>query len=183
MSKSQNVTGNEQFFGKEEIIVSKTDLKGRITYANRIFLEISGYNENDVIGQPHNLIRHPDMPRCIFQLLWETIKGGTEIFAYVINRCKNGDHYWVYAHVTPSFDENKNIIGYHSNRRVPDRQILDEAIIPFYQDLRTAEQQPDNRKLGLEASMKMVAALLTKHDVAYDEYVMTLGQTPRRGYR
>jgi len=183
MTEGQNTTGIEQFFDNDDIIVSKTDLKGRITYANRVFLEISGYGEKDVIGQPHNLIRHPDMPRCIFKLLWETIQGGTEIFAYVINRCKNGDHYWVYAHVTPSFDANKNIIGFHSNRRVPERRILEEAVIPLYQQLKTAEQQPENRRQGLEASMSMVTALLAERNLAYDEFVMTLGQDQRRGYR
>lgn len=83
--------------GDDEIIVSKTDLKGRITYANRVFLTIAGYTEQEVLGEPHSIIRHPDLPRCIFKLLWDTIQGGTEIFAYVINRCKNGDHYLVYA--------------------------------------------------------------------------------------
>ncbi|VAW11295.1 putative sensor (PAS) domain for methyl-accepting chemotaxis sensory transducer [hydrothermal vent metagenome] len=183
MTKTNNITGNEQFFSNDEIIVSKTDLKGRITYANRVFLKIAGFSEREIFGQPHSIIRHPDMPRCIFKLLWDTIQNGTEIFAYVINRCKNGDHYWVYAHVTPSFDQSKKIIGYHSNRRVPNRRILDEAVIPLYQQLLVAEQQPENRKKGLEASMAMVAALLAGSNLAYDEFVMTLGQEQRRGYR
>ena len=123
------------------------------------------------------------MPRCIFKLLWETIQGGTEIFAYVVNRCKNGDHYWVYAHVTPSFDSSGEIIGYHSNRRVPDREILDETIIPLYAQLKAAEQQHQNRKQGLEESQAMVGALLAQSNLAYDEYIMTLGQGKRRGYR
>ena len=72
-------------------------------------------------GQAHNIIRHPDMPRCVFDLLWKTIAGGEEIFAYVKNMAKNGDHYWVFAHVTPTFDAGGRIMGYHSNRRVPER--------------------------------------------------------------
>ena len=97
-------TGRERVFGEDEIIVSKTDLQGRITYANSVFLRVAGYAEEDVLGQPHSMIRHPGMPRAVFKLLWETIAGGREIFAYVKNLARDGDHYWVFAHVTPSFD-------------------------------------------------------------------------------
>ena len=93
MTKERKITGKERFFADDELIVSKTDLKGRITYANNLFLEIADYSEKEVLGQPHSLIRHPDMPRSIFKLLWDTIQGGSEIFAYVINGTKFGDHY------------------------------------------------------------------------------------------
>ena len=102
-------TGRERTWGDEEIIVSKTDLKGIITYANRTFLKVAGYTEEEVLGKPHSIIRHPDMPRCVFKLLWDTIESGEEIFAYVKNLAKNGDHYWVFAHVTPTFDEQGRI--------------------------------------------------------------------------
>ncbi|GJM03154.1 MAG: transcriptional regulator [Rhodomicrobium sp.] len=176
-------TGVERFFDDDQIIVSKTDLKGHITYTNKVFLDIAGYAEEEVLGQPHKLIRHPEMPRCIFKLLWETIESGSEVFAYVINRCKNGDHYWVYAHVTPSFDMNGTIIGYHSNRRVPQRDILTEAVIPLYKQLKATEDACNNRKDGLIASDNMVAALLAEKSMAYDEFVMTLHQDKRRGFR
>lgn len=183
MAQNLSVNGKERFFGNDEIIVSKTDLKGRITYANRIFLEIAGYTEQECLGQPHSMIRHPNMPRCVFKLLWETIQGGNEIFAYVVNRCKNGDFYWVYAHVTPSKNAAGDIVGYHSNRRVPDRAIIDEQIIPLYAQLSAAEQQCANRKDGLAASSDMLHAVLRDKGLAYDEFVMTLGQKNRRGYR
>src|SRR5262245_50009336 len=96
------LTGRERSFGQDDIIVSKTDLKGRLIYANRVFLDIADLTLKETIGQPHSLIRHPHMPRCIFKLLWERIQAGKELFAYVMNRSKNGDHYWVIAHVTPS---------------------------------------------------------------------------------
>jgi len=183
VTRDVSTTGNEVFFGDDDIIVSKTDLKGRLTYANRVFLNIAGYSEKECIGQQHSLIRHPDMPRCIFKLLWDTIQGGKEIFAYVINRCKNGDHYWVYAHVTPSRNSAGEIIGYHSNRRVPDSKILDEAIIPLYKELKAAEEKHQNRKEGLEASQSMVSAFLAERSLAYDEFIMTVGQNQRWGYR
>ena len=107
-------SGRERHFKPEELIVSKTDLKGHITYANEVFLRLSDYSEGEVLGKPHALIRHPDMPRSVFKLMWDRISSGHEIFAYVVNMASNGDHYWVYAHVTPSFDANHKVIGYHS---------------------------------------------------------------------
>ncbi len=183
MARNISLTGTERFFDDGDIIVSKTDLKGRIIYANRVFLDVAGFKESEVLNQPHSLIRHPDMPRCVFKLLWDTIQDGREIFAYVINRCKNGDHYWVYAHVTPSVDASGNITGYHSNRRVPDRKILDEAIVPLYKELKTLEQKNENRKQGLEESISFVSAFLAERSMCYDEFIMTLGQGVRRGYR
>ena len=174
MARDQMLTGVEQFFDEDEIIVSKTDLKGRITYCNDVFLRIAGYTEAECLGQPHSLIRHPEMPRCVFGLLWETIQDGREIFAYVVNRCKNGDHYWVNAHVTPSRDGSGKIIGYHSNRRVPDRSILEDKIMPLYKNLLAEEQKHANRKAGLEASNRLVTDLLTRQNVEYDEFVATL---------
>ncbi|MCB1476195.1 MAG: PAS domain-containing protein [Rhodobiaceae bacterium] len=169
-----SVTGVERFFDEDELIVSKTNLKGHITYCNDVFLRIAGYTEKECIGQPHSMIRHPDMPRAIFQLLWETVQDGREIFAYVMNRCKNGDHYWVHAHVTPSRDGGGNIIGYHSNRRVPDRRVLQAEIIPLYARLRAEEEKFQNRKDGLTASAGLVAAMLRERGKPYDEFVATL---------
>nr|WP_321445213.1 PAS domain-containing protein [uncultured Cohaesibacter sp.] len=177
------LSGNERFFGDDDIIVSKTDLKGRLTYANKIFLDISGYREKEVLGQPHSMIRHPEMPRCIFKLLWSTLEQGKEIFAYVNNRAKNGDNYWVYAHVTPSCDKAGKIVGYHSNRRVPDRRILEEEIIPLYKDLVAKEKSTPNRKDGLHLAEAALNSRLAEHNIEYDEFVATLGQRKRRGYR
>ncbi|MES0883431.1 PAS domain-containing protein [Roseibium sp. SCP14] len=168
------LTGVERYFDENEIIVSKTDLKGRITYCNDVFLRVAGYTEKECLGQPHSLIRHPDMPRCIFDLLWETIQSGREIFAYVKNRCKNGDHYWVHAHVTPSRDKSGTVIGYHSNRRVPDRNVLETAIMPLYRNLLAEERGHQDRKSGLRASKAMIRSLLEDHAVEYDEFIATL---------
>lgn len=176
MGQSVGLTGVERFFDDNDIIVSKTDLKGRITYANKIFFNVSGYREKDVIGQPHSMIRHPAMPRCIFKLLWDGLNAGQEIFAYVNNRAKNGDHYWVYAHVTPSWDQIGNVVGYHSNRRVPDRAILDKEIIPLYDDLKKLEKSHANSKQGMYAGLDQVNALLAKMGIGYDEFMATIGQ-------
>ena len=166
-------TQKEVFFDKEELIVSKTDLKGRITYANDVFMRVANYHENELLGAPHSILRHPDMPRCIFKLLWDTISAGHEIFAYVKNITKNGDYYWVFAHVTPSYDIDQNPIGYHSSRRVPERAAL-AAIEPLYKQLLEIEQSHTNRKQGLEASFKAVLDLLEEKEISYDEFIFDL---------
>ncbi len=166
-------TGIERFFGDEEIIVSKTDLQGRITYANDVFVRVSGYEEPELIGAPHSLIRHPEMPRAVFKLLWETVADGKEIFAYVNNLSRTGEFYWVLAHVTPSLDRHARIVGYHSNRRVPDRDKL-AKVIPLYDELRAVEHRHADRRDGLVASMARLEAKLASAGMDYHEWVWTL---------
>lgn len=163
-------TGTERFFAEDEIIVSKTDLTGKIMYANDVFLRVGGYTEEEVIGKPHSLIRHPEMPRAVFKLLWDTVTQGREIFAYVLNLSKNGDHYWVYAHVTPTFDTSGNIIGYHSNRRTPDRAKL-PTIQKLYKLLTEEERRHTDRRRGLEASVEIMTKVLGEKKMAYDEFI------------
>lgn len=167
------LTGVERFFEKDEIIVSKTDLKGVITYANKVFQRVAGYTEAELMGQPHSIVRHEAMPRCVFKLLWDTLESGNEIFAYVVNKAKNGDHYWVFAHVTPSFDSQGNIIGYHSSRRVPERSAI-AAVEPLYKTLLDVEAGHENRKEGMAASFAAVVDLLTTNNIGYDEFVFSL---------
>ncbi|MCC6390109.1 MAG: PAS domain-containing protein [Bryobacterales bacterium] len=166
-------TGREQFFGENEIIVSKTDARGIITYANHTFQQVSGYTEKELLGQPHNIIRHPDMPQCVFRVLWDTIRAGKEIFAFVINQCKDGGHYWVLAHVTPTFDASGKIAGYHSNRRVPDRQAIDR-IQPVYAALLAEERRHPNSELGIKAALEMLGKYLADLGMEYDEFVFSL---------
>jgi PAS domain S-box-containing protein len=163
-------TGVEVCFGRDEIIVSKTDTKGVITYANDVFLRVAGYTERELLGKPHNIIRHPDMPACIFKLLWDRIQAGHEVFAYVINLAKNGDHYWVHAHVTPSHDKFGAITGYHSNRRVPQPRVI-EGIKDLYGRLRAEEGQHPTRREALAASSTMIEDMLVREGVTYDEYI------------
>ena len=165
-------TNREVFFDAREIIVSKTDMKGWITYANDIFAGISGFTERELLGQPHSIIRHPDMPRAVFKLLWDTILQGQEIFAYVKNITKTGDHYWVFAHVTPSFGPNGQIIGFHSNRRVPRREAI-AAVIPIYADLIHTEAQHRNGKDALNAGSAHLLNFVKSTHKPYDELVLS----------
>ena len=166
-------TGVERFFPEDDIIVSKTDLKGHITYANETFLEIAGYTEEEVLGKPHNIIRHPDMPRCIFQLLWDTLKAREEIFAYVKNMAKNGDHYWVLAHVTPTFDGHGHTVGYHSNRRVPDRPQV-ELFTGIYSQLLQEEQRHSDWRVGMESAERMLVNMASSKGMQYDEFIFSV---------
>ena len=165
-------SGVEAFFGADEIIVSKTDCKGIITYANDVFQRISGYSEAEVIGKPHSLVRHPDMPRSVFKLLWDTIAAGREVFAYVVNLAKDGSHYWVLAHVTPTFDPGGRILGYHSNRRSPRPEAV-RAIRPLYDQL-LAEEGRDGRKEGLTAGSALLERQLRDGGQTYDEFIWSL---------
>ncbi len=158
----------ELSFNENEIIVSKTDLKGRITYGNEVFIKLSGYEERELLGKPHNIVRHPQMPKCIFKLLWERIQSGEEIFAYVVNQAKNGDHYWVFANVTPSFDNNGKIIGYYSVRRKPNNDAL-KTIEALYATLINAEKSG-----GVNTSVKYLEETLRSKGKNYDEFILSL---------
>jgi len=158
----------EKTFGNTEIIVSKTDTRGNITYGNELFVKMSGYSQDELLKQPHNIIRHPDMPKLIFKALWDTITQGKEINAYVINLAKGGEYYWVFANVTPSFDKDGNIIGYHSVRRKPNPEAL-KIIKPFYHELKKAEAVG-----GMHESTKLLVELLNSKKLSYDELIFRL---------
>lgn len=166
-------TGVERSFGEDEVIVSKTDIKGRITYGNEVFLRISGYPEKEIVGAPHSILRHPSMPRCVFKLLWNKIEAGQEIFAYVVNMAMGGDHYWVLAHVTPTFDENGKIAGYHSNRRKPEKSQI-EKVSALYRSLRDIEDRAADKKIGMERSLADLESQLKAKGIGYDEFVFSL---------
>lgn len=166
----------EVFFDPDDVIISKTDLKGRITYANRAFCDVAGYKMKELVGQPHSIIRHKDMPRAVFKLLWETLATGQEVFAYVKNATKSGGFYWVFAHVTPTFGADSSVVGYHSSRRCPNRDLIVSTIEPLYQQLLTLEQQPANRKQGLEDSSQHLMSIVQSSARTYAEFIFKLTQ-------
>jgi PAS domain S-box-containing protein len=153
---------------QEDFIISKTDTKGRLTYVNQIFMSMADYTEEELLGKPHNIIRHPDMPKAVFKLLWDMIQNKEEIFAYVLNKTKDGDEYWVYANITASLDERGNIIGYYSVRRKPNQEALD-IIIPLYKQMLQAE-----RSGGVSAGMKILTDILEEKGVQYNEFIISI---------
>ncbi|MGY1720533.1 PAS domain-containing protein [Blastococcus sp. SYSU DS0552] len=166
-------TGRERSFSADELIVSKTDLRGVITYANDVFLRVSGYVRDDVIGQPHNLIRHPEMPRAVFKLLWDTLGAGQEVFAYINNLAIDGGHYWVLAHVTPSKDAHCRVVGYHSNRRRPSRGAV-QRVLPLYQRLLAEERRHPNARSAVAASSRLLDEVLAEQGQSYEEFVWSI---------
>jgi PAS domain S-box-containing protein len=166
-------SGREVYFDKDEIIVSKTDLTGKITYANHVFMKVSGYEEAELLGAPHSLLRHPGMPRAVFKQAWDRILAGHEIFAYVNNLARNGDNYWVLAHMTPSFGRDGKIIGFHSMRRVPDRDKIAKAEA-VYNGLLAEERRHTDRAAGLQSSFAMLTSTLQSLGKSYDEWVWSL---------
>jgi len=119
-------------------LISETDTKGNITYVNRKFVEMSGYSKEESIGQPHNILRHPDMPRQAFEQMWKTIQSGKIWEGYVKNLRKDGKFYWVIVNIVPKLDENGEINGYIASRKVPDRLQIQMAE-KSYQEMIDAE--------------------------------------------
>lgn len=130
----------ERRLSAEDFIVSKTDTTGRITYANRIFMEIAGYPEHELLGVQHNIIRHPEMPRGVFRFMWNTLKAGEEFFGFAKNLCADGGFYWVFANITPDYDKDGKLQGYFSVRRNPPRSALD-VLIPVYKEMLAIEKR------------------------------------------
>ena len=128
---------DEAFTFKDGLILSSTDLKGIITYANRKFCQIAGYDRNELTGKNHNIVRHPDMPKAAFQEVWDTIKSGKEWTGIVKNLRKDGRYYWVYSYIAPVVN-NGEVTGYTAARRPATQSEVDE-IIPAYQDLLAKE--------------------------------------------
>lgn len=166
-------SGIERRLQENDIIVSKTDPTGRILYVNKTFLTISDFTEDEVLGKPHNLVRHPDIPRCIFKLMWETLQSGHEFFTYLCNLTKYGDHYWVFAHVTPSFDERGTIVGFHSNRRSPDYSVI-PTVAELYRSLVEEERRHSDRRKGMLAAATRLQEAVNKRAPAYDEFIFSL---------
>lgn len=161
-------TQNEIVLKEEDFIISKTDLKSRILYGNKIFIKISGYSEEELLGKPHNILRHPDMPRCAFKILYDHIQNGKEWFGYVKNLRKDGGYYWVFANISPTYDPNGNMIGYYSVRRKP-RDGFKSIIEPLYQQLLNIESTG-----GMNASLEAVEELLNKHSMNFNELMLKI---------
>jgi PAS domain S-box-containing protein len=172
--KDKNIvpTRQERVMREEDFIVSKTDTRGIITYGNPIFIEFSGYTEQELLGSQHNIIRHPDMPRAAFKLAWDTIQSGKEFFAYVKNMSKDGGFYWVFTHITPDFGPGGQIIGYYSVRRCPKRSAI-ETIDSVYRQMLAAEQAAGARD-AIAAGTQVLVDQLTAAGMSYEQLVFAL---------
>lgn len=156
----------------EELIITKTDAAGHITYANRVFTRIAEYPEYELLGKAHNLIRHPDMPRGVFRLMWKTLQAGQEFFGFIKNYTASGNYYWVFANVTPDYGHDRKLAGYYSVRRQPARAAV-EKIIPIYEQMRKIEAK-ENKVSAPDVSMNWLLEEVKKHDAGYERFVLKI---------
>ena len=160
---------NEIKLSKKRYIVSKTDPKGIIEYGNDYFVEISGYSEAELIGQPHSIIRHPDMPKIVFKMMWDRIQKGENIMAIVKNLAKDGSYYWVVTEFEAKKDPITNeIISYTAFRKAAPKKAV-EAIEPIYKKLLEIEKEG-----GMEASERYLRGYFEEQGVTYDEMINNL---------
>ncbi len=165
-------TSVERIMRAEDFIVSMSDLKGVITYCNRVFIEFSGYGESELLGRQHNIVRHPDMPRAVFKLLWDKIQKREECFAYVKNMSRDGGFYWVFANVTPTFDPDGNMTGYFSVRRKP-KQSGVKTMSEIYRAMLAAEKQAGAAN-AIAASTAILSDTLKEKGISYEEFVLAI---------
>ena len=130
---------NEEVPFNGGVMITETDTAGVITYANRKFREMTGYSKEELIGSPHNINRHPDMPKAAFKTMWEIIKEGNYWEGYVKNMRSDGKYYWVVVWIKPKLDENGEIVGYIAGRKVPDREAI-TSIEAQYRGLLAQEE-------------------------------------------
>ncbi len=163
-------TGKEIKLNSKDMLVSKTDARGNITYGNDKFVQIAGYKESELIGSAHNILRHPDMPQAVFYLMWDSIKNGKNIMAVVKNLAKNGDHYWV----TTDFDIQRNregkIRNYIAFRQGADKDIV-KVVEPLYATMLEIEKEH-----GMDASVDYLEAFLEEKKMSYNQFIEDLAK-------
>lgn len=153
----------------KKIIISKTDDKGIITYANDYFSEVCGYSNEELMNQPHNIVRHPDMPKIAFKLMWDTISQGKNFRAVVKNLAKDGRYYWVITDFEPNYDAGTGKIIEHTAYRMPAPRKAIEAMEPIYAKLLEIEKEQ-----GMDASLVYLKGFLEANNITYDEFVQKL---------
>lgn len=162
----------EQTFSSDELIVSKTDLKGHITYANRTFMRICNFSEKQLLGQPHNIIRHPDMPRGVYYAMWKSLKLKQEFFGFVKNITADGHYYWVFANITPDYVDDK-VIGFYSVRRQAPKTAVEQITQHYQQMLQLERTLPENQ--APKSSWEwLTSQIQSRHHIGYEEFVLNL---------
>jgi PAS domain S-box-containing protein len=172
MKKKISPAARERVLREEDFIVSKTDPKGRISYANRVFSEFAGYSEEELLGTQHNIVRHPDMPRAVFKMMWETLEQGREFFGYVKNLASDGSFYWTFANVTATHDPRGETVSYFSVRRKPRREAI-ALLEPLYADMLAKEREVGPRA-AIETSRMILEDFYQSKGDTYDQFVLAL---------
>ncbi len=162
------VLDKEIVFSKKKFIVSKSDTRGNIIFINKNFAEISGYTEEELMGMPHNVIRHPDMPKAIFFLVWNSLKAGREVSGVIKNLAKSGKYYWVIADFSIQTNAKGYIESFTAFRRAVPEKVIEE-IEELYDTMLNIE-----KKHGIKGSLSYLESFLEEKDMSYDEYLEEL---------
>jgi PAS domain S-box-containing protein len=172
MAKKITPIDREVIVPENELLVSKTDPQGNITYCNRAFMRIAGYSEKQLINSQHNIIRHPDMPRGVYRHMWQTLDEGREYFGYLKNMNNSGAYYWLFIHIAPSHVQGGKLHGYYSVRR----KALPHAIAtiePIYKEMLAIEQLGDRTK-GPERSIAQMHQRMNERSANYEHFVLNI---------
>jgi len=176
-NKSENkkitIIDEEVCMAEDEFIVSKADLRGYLTYVNRTFMQMALMNEDQLLGFNHNVIRHPDMPKSVFKLLWMTLKKENEFFGFVKNYRADGRYYWVFANITPEYNQEGKLSGYLSVRRAPPVSAI-SVIEPIYQQMLKIEKSASSNKIAENKSMAFLQQQLDDLNIKYQDFVIRL---------
>ena len=159
----------------DDLIITKTDGRGQITYANRTFMRITGFGEKSVLGKPHNIIRHPDMPRGVFRLMWKTLASQREFFGFVKNYTVDGGFYWVFANVTPDMGADGKLKGYFSVRRSAPRAAV-ETISRLYAGMREVEARHGKAEAPDSSCQWLQDELSRQGAESYEQFVIELNR-------
>ncbi|MEO6177766.1 MAG: PAS domain-containing protein [Flavobacterium circumlabens] len=167
--QNRTIIDKEVSWDKTQVIMSKTNAFGIIEYANEVFIDVCGYEDYELMGQPHNIIRHPDMPKVIFKVLWENLKAGKNFHAIVKNLAKSGRYYWVITDFEIAKDENGVIVNYFGRRQAVPQEVIAMHIEPLYKKLLQIEGVS-----GMEFSEKYLIGFLEEKKRTYVEYIKEL---------
>ena len=167
--KQPTIIDKEVVWDKSRVIMSKTDHRGIIEYANEVFVDVCGYEDYELMGQPHSIIRHPDMPKVLFKVLWENLKLGGNFHAVVKNLAKSGRYYWVITDFESTKNEDGEITHYFGRRRAVPQEIITNYIEPLYKKLLQIEKTS-----GVEYSEKYLIGFLEEKNRSYVEYINDL---------
>lgn len=169
MTKRPIPIDKEVSWDKTQTIMSKTDLYGTIEYANEVFVDVCGYEDYELMAQPHNIVRHPDMPKVVFKVLWENIQKGNQFHGIVKNLAKSGRYYWVITNFEYSRDENGDIVNYIARRKAVPQDVITKHIEPLYKKLLQIEHVS-----GVGASEKYLIGFLEEQGLSYVDLITKL---------
>ena len=165
----REIIDKEVTWDKTQVIMSKTNARGIIEYANEVFVDVCGYEDYELMGQPHSIIRHPDMPKVLFKVLWEKLKNGENFHAIVKNLAKSGRYYWVITDFDISRNDEGEIINYFARRRSVPQEVITNHIEPLYRKLLQIEGAS-----GIEYSEKYLNGFLEERNKTYVQYILEL---------